>query len=124
MTIYSQTQIYRDTYQLMLRLNRAMPHMPREARYTLGRSLNKTLIGVEKLVFRACAAYGTKKVTYIDEMRQMLVEAELYVRLMVDLKCISEGLYAELCPMLVSLSKQTALWEQKTKDAAQQGGTR
>lgn len=121
MIVYSQTQIYRDTYQLLLRLHRAMPHIPREQRYTIGRNLHASLIEIEKLVFKACSVYGIEKKNYINAMRQQLIEVEILLRLLCDLRGISERLYVDICQLVCSLSKQMSLWEQKTGDASSEG---
>lgn len=56
-------------------------------------------------------------------MREILLEVQVYIRLMCDLRYISEKKYVELAEQTASMSKQMAAWE-KSEQQKQSDGNR
>ena len=61
------------------------------------------------LIYRANRT--REKVAVISKMRETLLEVQVYIRLMSDLKYISERKYVQLIEQTTSMSKQMAAWE-------------
>lgn len=93
----------------MLSVSRLMPDLPRDCRYTMGQDLRRKLMDVIVLIYRANRT--RQKVQIISRMREVLLEAQVYLRLMCDMRYISEGRYLSLTELTESMSKQMAAWE-------------
>lgn len=61
------------------------------------------------LIYRASRT--KKKAFIISKMRETLLEVQVYIRIMNDMKYISERKYAQLVEQTTSMSKQMAAWE-------------
>lgn len=113
MAIYTNLPIYKDSYSLMLSVSRMMPNLPRDCRYTLGQDTRRKIMEMIVLIYRANRTRN--KVPIIETMRETLLEVQVYIRLMSDMKYISENKYAELMEQTSSMSKQMASWEKSEK---------
>lgn len=109
MAIYSNLPVYKAAYNLMLLLNRLIPTMSRDCRYSLGQDARKKLMEIVLFIYRANRT--RHKLAYISSMRESLLEAQVYFRLMCDLKYISENKYMELAELSIDISKQMVAWE-------------
>ena len=61
------------------------------------------------LIYRASRT--KKKAFIISKMRETLLEVQVYIRIMNDMKYISERKYAQLVEQTTSMSKQMSAWE-------------
>ena len=52
---------------------------------------------------------------FLQKMAEEIVEVKVYIRLLTDLRAISEGKYAEMIDLAQSISKQIAAWEKYVK---------
>lgn len=109
MAIYTNLPIYKASYSLLLEINRMMPSVPRDCRYSIGQELRQKIMEIIILIYRASRI--KKKVFTISKMRETLLEVQVYIRLMSDMKYISERKYAQLIEQTTSMSKQMAAWE-------------
>lgn len=109
MAIYTNLPIYKASYSLLLEINRMMPDVPRDCRYSIGQELRQKTMEIIVLIYRANRT--RKKVFIISKMRECLLEAQVYIRLMSDMKYISERKYTQLIEQTTSMSKQMAAWE-------------
>ncbi len=114
MAIYTNLPIYKAAYSFMQVFSKMMPDMPRDCRYTLGQDTRRKIMEVIVLVYRANRT--RQKVAVISQMRETLLEIQVYVRLMSDLKYISQGRYALLAELTSDMSKQMASWEKSERD--------
>ena len=80
-----------------------MPNLPRDCRYSLGQELRHKIMEIIVLIYRANRT--KKKVFIIAKMREVLLEVQVYIRLMSDLKYISERKYVALMEETTSMSK-------------------
>lgn len=119
MAIYTNLPIYKASYDLLLSLTKLMPNLPRDCRYTLGQDIRKTIMELIVLIYRANRT--NYKVKIISEMRELLLEAQVYLRLMKDMRYLAERKYLELAELTSSMSKQLASWE-KSEMQRQQAG--
>jgi hypothetical protein len=109
MAIYTDLPIYKATYSLLLAFSRMLPDMPRDCRYSIGQDARQKLMDIILLVYRANRT--RQKGPVISRMRECLLEVQVYIRLMCDLKYISEKRYVNLMDMTVQMSRQMAAWQ-------------
>ncbi len=109
MAIYTNLPIYKSAYSLLLAVSGMMPGLSRDCRYTLGQELRHRITDILLLVYRANRIQY--KIPVIESMRDALLEVQLYIRIMCDLKYISEGRYVELIEYTYAISKQMSAWE-------------
>ena len=109
MAIYTNLPVYKASYSLMLEVNRLMPNLPRDCRYSMGLEIRQKIMEIIVLIYRANRT--REKVAVISKMRETLLEVQVYIRLMSDLKYISERKYVQLIEQTTSMSKQMAAWE-------------
>ena len=109
MAIYTNLPIYKATYSLLLEVSRMMPDLPRDARYTIGQEMRTSIMKILIYIYRANRT--RRKVHLIGLMREFLLEVQVYVRLLNDMKCISEKKYVHLMELTSDMSKQLAAWE-------------
>ncbi|MBQ8222058.1 MAG: four helix bundle protein [Bacteroidales bacterium] len=109
MAIYTNLPIYKASYSLLLDINRMMPNVPRDCRYSIGQELRKKIMEIIVLIYRANRTRD--KLSIISKMRESLLEVQVYIRLMSDMKYISERKYINLVEQTTSMSKQMSAWE-------------
>ena len=109
MAIYTNLPVYKDTYSLLLNLSIMMPRLPRDSRYTIGQELRKTVMDNILLIYRANRVRN--KCPLISQMRENVLQTQVYVRLLCDMRQISERKYAELLEQTSSISRQLSAWE-------------
>ncbi|MBQ8761529.1 MAG: four helix bundle protein [Bacteroidales bacterium] len=109
MAIYTNLPIYKASYSLLLDINRMMPNVPRDCRYTIGQELRKKIMEIIVLIYRANRTRD--KLSTIVKMRESLLEVQVYIRLMCDMKYISERKYINFVEQTTSMSKQLSAWE-------------
>ncbi len=114
MAIYTNLPVYKASYSLLLEINRMMPNLPRDCRYSLGQELRHRIMEIIVLIYRANRT--KKKVFLISKMRETLLEVQVYIRLFSDLKYISERKYVALIEETVSMSKQMSAWEKSEQN--------
>ena len=113
MAIYTNLPVYKASYRLMLSLSRAMPNMPRDCRYSLGQDTQRKIMDVIVLIYNANRERN--KLLLIRKMQEVLTEVQVYVRLMNDMKYISEGMYLDFAEQIVGIAKQMSAWEKHVK---------
>lgn len=109
MAIYTNLPIYKASYSLLLDINRTMPNLPRDCRYSIGQELRQKIMEIIILIYRANRTRD--KLSVIVKMRECLLEVQVYIRLMSDMKYISERKYINLVEQTTSMSKQMSAWE-------------
>lgn len=109
MAIYTNLPIYKASYSLLLEINRMMPNVPRDCRYSIGQELRKKIMEIIVLIYRANRTRD--KLSTIVKMRESLLEVQVYIRLMSDMKYISERKYINFVEQTTSMSKQLSAWE-------------
>lgn len=109
MAIYSNLPVYGASYQLMLQIVGLMKHMQRDFRFTLGEKLQRTVLDILVLIYKANKEQAKGEI--IAQARERLVETQIYLRLLNDLHQISDKQYVMLAEKTTDISKQLASWE-------------
>lgn len=121
MAIYTNLPVFKDSYQLLLAICQLSPHLPRDCRYTLGQELRSRMMEIMVMIYRANAMRDKQPV--IARMRRTMVEVQVYLRLMCDLRYVAERRYAQLAEQTAGISKQMAAWEKSVRTKDDGGGT-
>ena len=112
MALYTQLPIYHSTMWLLTEIVRASHNISREHRYTICQDLKQVLVALLILYFRINRS--NDKTIPLAEAREKAVEADIYLRLLSELKAIPARQYAMLIEQLDSVGKQLAAWEKAT----------
>lgn len=113
MAIYTNLPIYKATYTLLLDISKMLPCMPRDCRYSIGQDVRQKIMDIIILIYRANRT--RQKLDIILRMREKLLEVQVYIRLMCDMRYISEGKYVSLVEQTEAMSKQMSAWEKSEK---------
>lgn len=114
-----KTQVFREenlpvfkmVYDLLLRLFHETQKMGKDYRYTLGEDLKRDLLRVEVCVYHANTEKDTqRKMNYIEEALERMLEVKLCVRILHDSKQLSLKKYALLCEQMVTVEKNLNDW--------------
>ncbi len=113
MAIYTNLPVYKATYSLLLSTTKMLSDIPRDSRYSIGADLRGKLLAIIVLIYRANRT--RQKVPIIGSMRELLLEAQVYLRLLCDLRHLSERRYAALLEQSADISRQLAAWEKSER---------
>ncbi len=119
MAIYTNLPIYKASYGLMLSVTKMLPDLPRDCRYGMGQDLRSKIMMIIVLIYRANRT--RRKQPIISLMRETLLEVQVYLRLLCDLRHISERRYVMLAEQTSDMSKQLSAWE-KSEERKQSDG--
>ena len=115
-----KTQVYREenlpvfklVYDLLLRLFQETRKLGKDYRYSIGNDLKSDLFRVEVCVYHANETNDSvRKVTFIEEALDKLLEVKLMVRILHDSKQLSLKKYALLCEQMVMVEKHLKTWK-------------
>lgn len=112
MAIYTNLPVYEDSYQLLLCLVSFSRNMQRDFRYTLGEQVKDKVVEMMVLIFRANKSKD--KTEHIVQAREKLAEVQIVIRLLNELRQISDKQFTALVEKTVNISKQLSSWEKYT----------
>ena len=113
MALYTELPVYRDTYQLILKVFELTKDFSREFKYTLGQEMRRDAIQLLRGIFRANKAKD-KRVHlehFLDEFELLKLE----IRLCVDMKLLPLRKQAELSELMECISKQVTGWRNSSQ---------
>ena len=87
MAIYLELPVYKTCFELAVEFARARQKMPRESRYTTAQEIDRGLVGIMVLIYRANAA--REKGELIAEARRQIVEVQIRLRILNELRHVS-----------------------------------
>lgn len=119
MAIYTNLPVYKASYSLFLEVNRMLVNVPRDSRYSIGNDLRHRVMDIIIKIYRVNRTRD--KVLVIENIREHLLEVQVYIRLLCDMKHISENLYIRLAEQTTSISKQLAAWEKSERQKEARG---
>ena len=108
MALYYELQVYRDVYQLILKVFECTKDFPREYKYTLGQDMKRDGLVLIRSIYRANKAKSKTEYleTFLDDFEILKIE----IRLCVDMKILSIKKQAELAVLMKSIGKQVTGW--------------
>jgi hypothetical protein len=108
MALYYDLKVFKDVYQLILKVFEQTGNFPREYKYTLGQELKHDSIVLVRSIYRANKAKS--KTEYLEAFLDDFEILKLEIRLCVDLKILSTRKLAELSELMDSIGKQIIGW--------------
>ena len=108
MAKYEHLPIYKQTYDLLLRVMTATKNFPREYKYTLGQKLKDEIIELVVLIYRANSV--TDKAAFVAQIVERVQVIQLMIRVAHDIKILPRRHYAALSEMTDNLARQAGGW--------------
>lgn len=109
MAHYQNLPVFKDAYDLLLRIYTVGRTFQRDYRYTVGEDLKKTLMAMMISLFRANRSH--EKLDEVTLCREQIEQVKIYLRILHDLKQLSLKQYVVLVERAESVSKQLAAWD-------------
>lgn len=109
MAVYTHLPVYEKTLRLLLDVVPCTMRMQRDYRYTMGEQLKRCIMDILILVFKANKT--ERKGEYISVAREKLVEVQIMMRVLNELRQISDKQFVMFAEMTESVSKQLSSWE-------------
>ena len=94
MPLYDDLKVFKDVYQLILKIFEYTKDFPREYKYTLGQDMKRDAIVLARSIYRANKAKS--KTEYLEVFLDDFEILKLEIRLCVDMKILSIKKQAEL----------------------------
>lgn len=111
MAIYTNLPVYEECYQLFLHFTQLSMKMQRDYRYSLGEDVKRLLMAVILGVYKANYKKENERVGYVAEARERMVELQVILRLLNEVRQIPDRHYMLLTERTASISKQLTGWE-------------
>ena len=113
MANYDNLRVYKTAYDLMIEIFQ-WGGVPRDIKFTLVQDLKQEIVEIIKLIYKANAT--TDKGVVIEKARERVVVVKLYLRLLCDMRHISQKNYAMVAEKAESISKQLTSWQKYQSD--------
>ena len=108
MGLHYELPVYKDTYQLVMKIFECTKNFSKEYKYTIGADLKKDAMQLLRTIYKANRSSGKKELleVFLDEFELV----KMQIRLCVDLKVMPLRAQASLAQMLDSIGKQITGW--------------
>ena len=111
--LYYNLPVFKDTYQLTLKLFELTRDFPREYKFTLGQDMKRNCISLVRSIYRANKCKD--KQAYLENFLDDFEVFKLEVRLCADLHIMSLRRQAELAVHMDSIGKQITGWRNASR---------
>lgn len=111
--LYYNLPVFKDTYQLTLKLFELTRDFPREYKFTLGQDMKRNCISLVRSIYRANKCKD--KQAYLESFLDDFEVFKLEVRLCADLHIMSLRRQAELAVHMDSIGKQITGWRNASR---------
>ncbi len=108
MALYYDLPVFKEVYQLILKIFEYTKDFPKEYKYALGQDMKRDGIQLVRSIYRANKSQN--KSEYLEQFLNDFEVLKLEIRLCVDMKILSIKKQAELSEMLESIGKQITGW--------------
>ena len=108
MALYTDLPVYRDSYQLVLKIFEYTREFNREYKYTLGQDMKRDSLQLVRNLYRANKAKDKKAhlESFLDDFELLKLE----IRVSVEMKLLSMKKQAALSLLLERIGKQIIGW--------------
>ena len=113
MALHTEMPVYRDTYQLILKIFEITKDFSKEYKYTLGQDMKRDALHLIRSIYRA-----NKHKNRVDHLEVFLDELELLkleIRLCVDMKLLPIKKQALLSELLERIGRQVTGWRNSAR---------
>ncbi len=103
--------VYKDTYQLALKIFEYTKDFDREYKYTLGQDMKRDVLNLMRSIYRANKAFEKK-----EDLEKFLEDFEilkLEIRLVTDMKVLSVKKQVVLVSLMDKIGRQITGWRNK-----------
>ena len=108
MPTYSELQVFKTSYDLMILVFRSTPNIAREYRFTLLENIKIDLVDLCTEIYRT--NNSTDKLPHIEKSLELAMQLKLRCRIMVDLGQISKNLFSQIITHTTSINSQLKAW--------------
>lgn len=108
MALYVDLPVYRDTYQLILKIFEYTKDFGREYKYTLGQDMKKDALKLVRHLYRANKTANKKK--HLEDFLDDFELLKLEIRISTEMKLLSIKKQAALSILLERIGKQVTGW--------------
>lgn len=108
MALYYELPVYRDTYQLILKIFAYTKDFSKEYKFTLGQDMKRDALRLVRNIYRANKS--TSKKEHLDAFLDDFELLKLEIRLCVDMKILSVKKQADLSALMDKIGKQITGW--------------
>ena len=108
MALHFELPVYKDTYQLVLKIFECTKDFSKEYKYTIGQDMKRDALQLLRSIYRANKAKNKKEHldAFLDDFELLKVE----IRLCVDLKVMPIKRQAALSELMERIGKQITGW--------------
>lgn len=111
MAQYYHLNVYKKSFDFLVKVTQLTSRFQRDFRHTLGEKLNNGTIELIVLIYKANSAQDMgERVNYIKELLEKLQYINIILRLSCELHNISQERFAELALMSQEIEKQLNGW--------------
>lgn len=108
MALYYELPVYRDTYQLILKIFEFTKDFSKEYKYTLGQDMKRDALQLVRSIYRANKSQ--QKAVYLEEFMDNFELLKLEIRLCIDMRILPIKKQAELSLLMENIGKQITGW--------------
>ena len=108
MALYYSLKVFKDVYDLIIKVFEYTQDFPREYKYTLGQDMKRDAMQLVRSIYRANKAKS--KTEYLEVFLDDFELLKLEIRLCVDMKILAVKKQAELSGLMDSIGKQITGW--------------
>ncbi len=87
-----------------------LPHIPKDARYTVGAKVDSAFIETVEAVFRASITAKDKKIAYIEEASIKLDIVKFFLQIIWEIKALDTKKYALISAELNEIGRMIGGW--------------
>jgi len=108
MALYYELPVYRDTYQLVLKIFAVTQDFSKEFKFTLGQDMKRDALRLVRSIYRANKSISKKEhlELFLDDFELLKLE----IRLCVDMRILSVRKQVELSDLMNRIGKQIIGW--------------
>lgn len=114
MALYYDLPVFKEVYQMTLKIFQYTSNFPREYKFTLGQDLKRDCIVLVRYIYRANKT--KEKTVYLEQFLDSFEIVKLEIRLCRDLHLLTIKQQASLVENLDSIGKQITAWRNAAKE--------
>ena len=108
MALYYDLKVFKDVYNLILKIFEYTADFPREHKYTLGQDMKRDALVLTRNIYRANKAKD--KTEYLEAFLDDFEVLKIELRLCVDMKILSVRKQAEVAVLMNGIGRQITGW--------------
>ena len=113
MASYTELTVYRDTYQLILKVFEYSKDFPREYRFTLGQDMKRDSLQLVRNLYRANKAQN--KQIHLEHFLDDFELLKLEIRIAMEMKLMSIKKQATLSSLMECIGRQVTGWRNSSQ---------